>query len=46
MLGKIGKGVKNSKSPLDITNFITKMAIGALAFFVKNADKIREYLKL
>jgi len=47
-LGKIGKGVKKTaKGPLDMaTNFITKMAIGALIMFlIKNADKIREIFK-
>ena len=47
-LGKIGKGVKKTaKGPLDMaTNFITKMAIGALIIFlIKNADKIREIFK-
>ena len=47
-LGKIGKGIKKTaKGPLDMaTNFITKMAIGALIIFLlKNADKIREIFK-
>ena len=47
-LGKIGKGIKKTaKGPLDMaTNFITKMAIGALiVFLLKNADKIREIFK-
>ena len=47
-LGKIGKGIKKTaKGPLDMaTNFITKMAIGALVvFLLKNADKIKEIFK-
>ena len=47
-LGKIGKGIKKTaKGPLDMaTNFITKMAIGALVIFLlKNADKIKEIFK-
>ena len=47
-LGKIGKGIKKTaKGPLDMaTNFITKMAIGALIIFLlKNADKIKEIFK-
>ena len=48
MIGKIGKGIKKTaKGPLDMaTNFITKMAIGALVIFLlKNADKIKEIFK-
>ena len=48
VLGKIGKGIKKTaKGPLDMaTNFITKMAIGALVIFLlKNADKIKEIFK-
>ena len=45
MLGKVGKGIKKAaQSPLDaITNFFTKMALGALAvFLISNADKIKK----
>ena len=45
MLGKVGKGIKKAaQSPLDaITNFFTKMALGALAvFLINNADKIKK----
>ena len=45
MLGKIGKGIKKAaQSPLDaITNFLVKMAIGALVvFLISNADKIKK----
>ena len=48
MLGKVGKGIKKAaQSPLDaITNFITKMALGALALFlINNADKIKAIFK-
>ena len=48
MIEKIGKGIKKTaKGPLDMaTNFITKMAIGALVMFLlKNADKIKEIFK-
>ena len=47
-LGKIGKGIKKTaKGPLGMaTDFITKMAIGALIIFLlKNADKIKELFK-
>ena len=45
MLGKVGKGIKKAaQSPLDaMINFITKMALGALAvFLIANADKIKK----
>jgi len=45
MLGKVGKGIKKAaQSPLDaMMNFITKMALGALAvFLIANADKIKK----
>ena len=48
MLGKVGKGIKKTaQGPLDaITNFFTKMALGALALFlINNADKIKGIFK-
>ena len=45
MLGKVGKGIKKAaQSPLDaMINFITKIALGALALFlINNADKIKK----
>ena len=48
MLKKVGKGIKKAaQSPLDaMINFITKMALGALALFlITNADKIKAIFK-
>ena len=48
LLGKASKGVKKAtKGPLDaMLNFLTKMALGALALFlISNADKIKNIFK-
>jgi len=48
LLGKASKGVKKAtKGPLDaMLNFLTKMALGALALFlINNADKIKNIFK-
>jgi len=48
MLKKVGKGIKKAaQSPLDaMINFITKIALGALALFlINNADKIKAIFK-
>ena len=48
MLGKVGMGIKKAaQNPLDaMINFITKIALGALALFlIKNADKIKAIFK-
>ena len=48
LLGKASKGVKKAtKGPLDaMLNFLTKMALGALALFlIGNADKIKNIFK-
>ena len=48
ILGKASKGVKKAtKGPLDsMLNFLTKMALGALAvFLIANADKIKNIFK-
>ena len=48
MIGKIGKGVKKiAKGPLDMAiKFFTNMVIGSLVIFLlKNAEKIKKFLK-